>query len=137
MDDFSPGRFYELVLSTAAKMPGVLVEHVGLSAYRELPAADQPRALLSAFGCYTSTVLREEAELAEDRMARNPDATCLEDHDRDHVGDVLFPVEDLINAGVDPGDVEVNALVLCRLLDELELLRRRVVMLREQGGEGQ
>lgn len=118
---------YRAVLQASASLliPGASVTHhaIGVAAWMHLTAEQRRDTLPGVLACYVDRVLAQERERAHQAVADSPAVgSCLEAGDAASAWDaavgesVLAPAED--EAVIDRG-------VLRRLLEELDLLRRR------------
>lgn len=126
-DDEDSLVLYRAVLQASASLliPGASVTHhaIGVAAWMHLTAEQRRDTLPGVLACYVDRVLAQERERAHQAVADSPAVgSCLEAGDAASAWDaavgesVLAPAED--EAVIDRG-------VLRRLLEELDLLRRR------------
>lgn len=132
----SPGLYQEVLaefdrIAKAGK--GEVVQNIGLRAWSRLTDEQRHRDWPHALASYVHQVMDEENAKVMDRAVQSA-TTYLGDFDVTVLSEALHSVRDLIGNGIEV-EIEVDAQALANVLDELDLLRHRVAMLRQGGGE--
>ena len=117
---------YSVTVATLERLAGTgrTTGEIGLVVWAQLGTGERRTAIPALLECYVSRVAYEQSELAHQKIADRTDIdSCLEGHDVVSAWDSVVD-----HTTVPPADHEtvVDRGVLQRLLDEVDILRRRL-----------
>ena len=118
----APPILYSAVLASIERLAGTryTTASIGLAAWQQLTLNERRNSMATLLESYASRVCLEEAERQHQAIADRPDiASCLDRFDEVCAWDAV--------ADGDGEETTIDRATLGRLLDEIDLLRRRSI----------